>query len=340
MAIVGSYSSGSTLAQRYSTVDELLNQLPDNTANLIDASDVRDSVYSLWARVDDVQVVASQSASASVYYTNSTPVPATIGGITVGRTFSNASMADMWTALLYPYIAPAVSISGGTTREYGGPLTLSLPWGVTKKSNSITSIVLSASSGASIIPTNPSPTGNSQAGTALGTGTHSITPGISSVNTFTITVSDGTNSPSSAVTLTWMNKRYWGFINLSSLSLLGIDLNLDPSQASLVSSFINMTSNPNSITSLTGASVGVGNELATSRGKTYTGINGTGYHLIFAFPTSFGTPIFSVNGNPNSAFTKVKSNTPLKNLFGFSGTNYDVWISNTAQNSPLNIVIS
>jgi hypothetical protein len=339
MAIVGSYSSGSTLAQRYSTVDELLNQLPDNTANLIDASDVRDSVYSLWAYVEEVEQVASQSSTGTSYYTNSNPVPVGLGGILQGMSFSGTySMQQMWDMLLYPYIAPVVSISGGTTREYGGPLTLSLPWSVTKKSNSITSIVLSASSGASISPGSYVPTGNSQAGTALGTGTHSTSPGISSTNTFTITVSDGTNSPSSAVTLTWMNKRYWGFIDLSSLG--SIDITTNESQASLVSSFINMTSNPNSITSLTGASVGVGNELATSRGKTYTGINGTGYHLIFAFPTSFGTPIFSVNGNPNSAFTKVKSNTPLKNLFGFSGTNYDVWVSNTAQNSPLNIVIS
>ena len=64
--IIGSYSPGgpgsSASANEYSTIDELLIQLPDNTANAIDASDVRDSVYTLWERISYVEVIASQSA--------------------------------------------------------------------------------------------------------------------------------------------------------------------------------------------------------------------------------------------------------------------------------------
>ena len=68
-------------------------------------------------------------------------------------------------------------------------------------------------------------------------------------------------------------------------------------------------------------------------------MNGNGNYLIFAFPSNFGNPNFNVNGLTNNAFTKVKSNFPFTNQFGYI-TNYDVWISNTVQNSPLNINIT
>jgi hypothetical protein len=53
MPIIGTYSGGSASANRYSTVDELLTQLPDNTSNLIVAQDVRDSVYTLWETINE-----------------------------------------------------------------------------------------------------------------------------------------------------------------------------------------------------------------------------------------------------------------------------------------------
>jgi hypothetical protein len=84
--------------------------------------------------------------------------------------------------------------------------------------------------------------------------------------------------------------------------------------------------------------VGTGSELSTNLTKTYTNMNGNGNYLIFAFPSTFGNPSFIVNGLSNNAFTKVKSNFLFTNQFGYI-TNYDVWISNTIQNSPLNINI-
>ena len=51
--IIGSYSGGSASADRYSTFEELLSQLPDNTANQIQASDIRDSVWTLWNKAID-----------------------------------------------------------------------------------------------------------------------------------------------------------------------------------------------------------------------------------------------------------------------------------------------
>ena len=333
MSVIGGYGTGgSASAIRYSTVDELLNQLPDNTANLIDAPDIRDAIFSLWSYVDDVQVVASQSASINSYYTNSAQVPITVGGITAGMSFSGTySIQDMFDMLLYPYVQPGCAItSTPNTKEYGDTLSVNLNWTVTKNTNTITSIIVNG--------TPVSPTGNSQAGSQIATGTHSTSPGLSQTNTFTITTSDGTSTPSASATLLWRNRRYWGSINLSSIG--NPDLNTNPGSASLVSSFITMTTTSNTLTNLTGAGVGTGREFATTMARTFTSINGGGYHLIFGFPTAFGTPNFSVNGLPSTAFTKVKSNVAFTNPTGFSGTNYDVWISNTAQNSPLSIVIS
>ncbi len=109
--IIGTYSGGSASAYEYSTFPELLSQLPDNTGNLIDAINVRNSVYTLWQRVSQVQNVASQSASASTTYTNSNPTPLPIFGIPPGSTFNNKTMTEMWNDLLYPYVPPTLSLS-------------------------------------------------------------------------------------------------------------------------------------------------------------------------------------------------------------------------------------
>lgn len=42
-------------------------------------------------------------------YTNAEEVPTSIGGIASGTTFTNQTMEQMWTALLYPYQAPTFS---------------------------------------------------------------------------------------------------------------------------------------------------------------------------------------------------------------------------------------
>jgi hypothetical protein len=327
MPIIGSFSFGSASATRYSTVNELLNQLPDNTANLIDASDVRDSVYSLWEYIGDVQTLASQSATVSTYYTNSTSVPVTIGGITAGMSFPGTySMQQMWDMLLYPYIAPSCSFGSLGNRQFGAPLPVTLSWSVTKNTNTITSIIVD---GVAQVPT-----GVSQAGTKAASSTHSVSPGVSQVNTFTMTCSDGTTTPGTSVNLTWMNKRYWGKVDLTSIG--NPDLTTYPGLAGSVGAFLTDTV----IKSLSGAGVGSGSELATTKAKTYTNMNGTGQHLVFAFPTSFGTPAFTVNGFSSNAFTKVRSASVFVNDYNFSGTVYDVWVSNTLQGSPLNIVIT
>jgi hypothetical protein len=313
--IIGTYNGGSASATEYSTFPELLSQLPDNSGNLIDAINVRNSVYTLWQRIS--QVAASQSATASVTYTNANRTPLTIGGIPAGSTFSNKTMTEMWNALLYPYIPPSstLTVSGFNPREFGASNAVTLNWSVTKGSKNITNITLcfNRSDQQRITPTNTTV----QSGTKL-------TTAVANVNTtFTTAFTDTTPTDPKPIiyvsaTVYWSSAVYWGkttTFNLPNMAIVGDR----PSWAD-------------------GAGVGSGKNLSSSRAANYSGINGSGQYLVFAWPSTYGEPSFTVNGLPNTAFTKIGISVPHSNVNSYT-TNYDVWISNTAQNSPIAIFI-
>jgi hypothetical protein len=92
------------VSERYDSVDCLLNGLQDNTNNLITAKNVRDAVFTLWERVEDIQ-----SDLTDIYFSNSEPVPVSVGGIQAGLSFSEPkSMQQMWDLLLYPELNPSL----------------------------------------------------------------------------------------------------------------------------------------------------------------------------------------------------------------------------------------
>lgn len=319
--IIGTYSGGgSASANEYSTLPELLSQLPDNSGNLIDAVNVRNSVYTLWQRVSQVQTVASQSASASTTYTNLTPTPASIGGIPSGSTFSNKTMSEMWDALLYPYIAPSISLGGGGTREFGASNTVSLSWTATKGSKNVTSIIvcLTRPDVESVTLTTINTSGNQS-------GTKSTTSTQNSQTTFFASVSDipnGTSTVSASTTVSWSHAIYWGTVasNTSIPQYSGFAPNPAPSWAN-------------------GASVGSGKSITSTFIGSYNGIDGGGNYLVFAWPTSYGTPKFKQDGLTNTAWTKIGSAVGFINMYNYNsgsgGHPYDIWISDTAYNSPV-----
>lgn len=69
------------------------------------------------------QILAEFSGGSGGSYTNMTPVPTTVGGITAGSTFDNVAVTDVLTQLLYPYQVPAFTafaMTGqATTLEVG-----------------------------------------------------------------------------------------------------------------------------------------------------------------------------------------------------------------------------
>ena len=330
MAGTASYVNPPISADYRTVVYDLLSVLPDNAANLIDAKDVRDSVWTLWNRIDDVEISASASLSANTNYIRAAAMQVGVGGAVIGTTFSG-TIQDALDKILYPYVSQSNSLSvlTGSSRQFGSSTVVALSWTVTKNSNSITSITVDGSS--------VSPTGNTQTGTKSTSATHSLVPiTVSEVQTYTFSTSDSTTTKNTNTTVTWMNKRYWGYIDLTTCVPSNPDLTLSPGSSAAVGSFITDVK----IKALTGAGVGSGSELATTLSKTYTSINAASKYLCFAWPTLFGTPTFVVGGLSNTAFTKVRSNSTFSNESGFTGVKYDVWVSNTAYNSATTVIIS
>lgn len=217
-------------------------------------------------------------------------------GLTYNENY--ASIKDALDALFY--IPPDISSFSNTvgTVEHGTTVTdVTVNWSINKD---VTSQTLTDAG-------NISPDSRTHDFTSLN---------ITDNKTYTLTVGDGTNTDDRSTTISFRWKRYWGAY---SSAVPPTDPSFTISDASIIA--------------LTGAGVGTGSELATGRTKSYDGINGEGDYLVFAFPSSWGTPVFIVYGLTNTAFTKVRDNT-FTNASGGS-TNYQVWVSNSEQNNTI-----
>jgi hypothetical protein len=333
MALEYGYATGSLYdANRYSLINELLVPLQDNTNNAIVAQFVRDAVFTLWERVGEVSNIANNAASMSATFMNASAVPTTIGGVMEGTTFpTEQTVQQMFDLLLYPYVPPTISLSLVTSeREYGQSVVFPVNWSVTKKSKSILSVTITDTIGINNVTSGS----DSQSGVFNVTGTYSnISTPATTTNTFTMNVQDDGGSPvNTTATLTWKNKMYWGSIDLNTLLGYSPNLTLNPSLAmSVVGPLITETRVKNLLYK----------QLSTSKSRTINNLDGAGNYLIFAWPSSYSgatTPIFTLNGLPNSAFSMVRTAWTFTNSYGFT-TNYEVWVSNTEYNSPVTTII-
>lgn len=323
MALIGSYSVGGsyslvTYSNQYDTVDELLIQIPENTSGSIRAEDIRDSVYSIWKQVE--YVAASFSSAGDSEYNRATSSTVAVGGISIGSTFSGTIQSAL-DRIFFPYVSPAASITSWGVKEFGDPTgyNFNLIWSAVQNSSPIVQITVNG-----ILQT-LSPL----SGIVPATSTHSITPGLQSNQVYDINVSDGTTSVTASTTISWQNKIYSGVLDGTTIG--NPDLTSFPGSASSVQSLISSST-----------IIGLNSQFSLTKNKTYNGFNGSGQYLIFAWPSNIPgstTPTFTVNGLPSTAFTPIQSSFPFTNFWGFNA-NYEIWISNTIQNSPLNIIIS
>ncbi len=370
-SIYDAYAPGNpNVIADYQFISTLLDNIPDNTANLIDAKDVRDAVWTLWNRIDDIVVGLSSSGisisgspsatfSADLSYNRSRPsTAAPVGGVPTGSTFSG-TIQDVLDRIFYPYTAPSCSISGGGTRLFNGSTVVTLNFTVNKNEKPINYIGLTKLDGTSVftvpasisqnntIPASFSTNGSSTPPTQVTYATHSTPPGgLSFTNTYTLTVSDGTSTVFSSTSITWMNYFYWGTIDLSSLpGNANPDLSVRPdgtNAAAVAASIVQIGAYVTD--ARIKAAAGTNNRpialksLTTSRALTLTNFAAGDNYLFFAWPTGFGTPTFTVNNLQNTAFTKVRNNTTFFNENGWDGTNYDVWISNTVYGTATVVV--
>jgi len=136
------------------------------------------------------------TGAAGSDYTNLTPTPITVGGIAAGSTFSAQTLEDMFNRLLYPYIAPSLTLSlspaNGTVREFGNDVaTVTLNATTTKHTNDITLVEFYR--GASLIHTQAVPIASGGLESYIDT-----TPVTTNGITFTAKAGDGTQTTTSS----------------------------------------------------------------------------------------------------------------------------------------------
>ena len=198
------------------TIDSLVNGAPEALDTL---KELADAITQNEGVVEAINAaITSKADKSDVTYTNTTPVVSALGGIAVGETFEEVSIADMLTKLLYPYVAPTVSArvvspANGGTYEQGDTQTVtSISVTVTKGSADITSVEiydgttsLGSMSGEDLDTLNSS-------GTA--TLTFSVSVSVSASKTFTAKVTDSADKVTSASTGTFsfVYPYYYGVI--------------------------------------------------------------------------------------------------------------------------------
>jgi hypothetical protein len=334
----------------YRYISDLLANIPDNNTNLIDAKDVRDAVWTLWNRVEDISLGLSSSGSFSAdlrYDRTRLSSAAAVGGVPTGSTFSG-TIQNVLDRIFYPYTPPTCSLSGGGIRQFGAPISVTLNFTLNKFEKPINAASIELLSGTppiaipsvvaqnNTIPATFTSTLSTTPASIVTYATHSATPGLSVTNTYTLTVGDGTSTAIAQTTVTWRNYLYYGTLDLSGLSNPNPDLTIKPdgSNSVLVAAsklLVGSEIDSNTIKATAPAynRPKVDKYPTTTKNLTLNDYDAENNYLFFAWPTIFGQPIFTVNGLSVTTFTKVKSNYTFVNEHGFSGVNYDVWISNT-----------
>ena len=324
-------AGSATYSQTLSGIEQMMEVLPDNTSNQISAQNMRDVVLTLY---EDIQAV---SASASItqtgfLYTNGGSSTVEVGGWPIGSTFNNVPLESLFNGLFYKYVPPTISISPSPSQlEFGNTQQVTLTMNVTARRNTVLSGNLFKPAVGTTNNPNPDPIilATLSSGDSFDT-SRAAYPIPNTLTTFTFSVSDlntsvtpntGSSNNIATCQIVWRNRIYWGTINLPG----NPNLTINPSATSSISSLFT----DGLILGLTGADgTGTGSELSTTLAQTRT-MTGGGNYLVFSWPTSFGTPTFYTGSPiPNTAFTKIRSNSPFVNGFSYSA-NYDVWVSNT-----------
>lgn len=178
-------------------------------------------------------------------YTNANPTLVTLGGIAAGSTFASVPYNTMWTNLLYPYLAPTVSLAVSPLaglREFGDAATISIDLTptTTKKSNPITTLTLTRS-GTGVIYTYAAPISG---GGVEATYTDAIP--VTTNTTYTATVGDGTSTGTATQTFSFCYPIYYG-VDVDGLTGAQIRTNLTNLIALPASVTLSFTPNANRV---------------------------------------------------------------------------------------------
>jgi len=328
----------------------MLSDLADNDNNLINAKSIRNSVWTLWNKIEDVQITANQALIENTYVRNAKTTIA-VGNAAIGSTFSG-TIQDALDKILYAYAKQenSIHVEQGSKRanqiqlQYGSPLSLNLYWSVKKNSYNLNSITVN---NISYTPLDLSIYwGVSQSGSqsALGTYSSSFTNDnlrISQTQIFTMSTFDGTTAINTTASVVWCNNVYWGRLTTQQVTVGNLVVSNKISQANITAASSSITNAM--ILGLDGAGSGTGKNLSLNYNATYNNVTGNGSFICFAWPQAFERtkmPSFTESTTAGNNYTKIK-NMVLTNELGFGGITYSIWLSNAPRNtSPITISIS
>lgn len=187
--------------------------LAGRTGDILKIDNIQEYTLDNGVTIDGVNIKDSEINFTYLdKYTNTTPMPVTVGGAEAGTTFNEQRIDQMLTAILYPYQYPAFTafgISGQTTPiEVGNSIAANrtFTWTATNPANVATnSLVIRDVTGATNIETGVANDGSEATVYAA------ITKTTATTNVFSIT---GTNTRSQTFTrnytVTWQWKVYYG----------------------------------------------------------------------------------------------------------------------------------
>jgi hypothetical protein len=156
-------------------------------------------------------------------FTESAPCPIEIGDIKFGETFNSVSIVEMLRRIAYPYLPPLCSLSilppySSGYVEIGTSPLVKLSYTINKRSLPTQTTTLSYMIPSSY-PAITTPGQSTVTGTVSGV---VITPVTSATSSFTITVTDGTQSNSSTTTLNGVYPYFYGFSPLTTMTTAGL----------------------------------------------------------------------------------------------------------------------
>jgi hypothetical protein len=156
-------------------------------------------------------------------FTDNNPCTVNIGDIELGESFNSVPIVEMLRRMIYDYLPPLCSLSilppfSSGYVEVGTSPLVKLEYTITKRSLPTQTSIFSY-----MIPSSYPPITND--GQVVISGSVSgvvITPIISATTSFSITVSDGTQSNTSSATITGIYPYFYGFSSLSIMTTAGL----------------------------------------------------------------------------------------------------------------------
>lgn len=159
--------------------------------------------------------------SHSLEFTDSRPIPISIGDIVLGTTFDKMSIADVLRKIVYPYLAPNCTLDLVNPSRYvevGSYPDIKVAYSITKRTASTLPTKLT-----NMIPsTYPAITNTGQItinGVARGV---VITPVTATTSTFTIKVNDGTASNTASTSIEGIYPYFYGFTASNTLTVAAL----------------------------------------------------------------------------------------------------------------------